>query len=612
MFFPTLCHGDMLVVNKKTEIIYMPFFFEARVDSTNPKTFQEVLNDSSLFDLHLNNHKYWTNYAENKLYTYWLKFSLKNSDTTDMAVFYFEGFSYHHKKTWFYIPNEKGGYSVDSMGFDLPFYTRSIHHKNPELLVTIPPGETRTYFLKIHNWGRTWPYYILRQHNKFISYTLQENYEKGLFLGFFLFVILLNLFFFFALKEQSYLYYMFFVIFEVLFVLTDGFGFQYFWPNLPWINIYIPRISQFGLIISLILFTNYFLGTRNRIPFQYYFFLILIVLRTILFIYGELKHTDMYEITANINSRLFDNILLLLLSIPIIYMAKKERVASNYYFLLAHIFFAIGFYQVTLQGSKVMPDFLMHFAEWITGTWMFGFFFHIFAMFHLIFVSVALVERIKYLKSDNEKNQKNLILQLKENKLIQEEINQKLEIKVIERTEEINQKKEEIIAQNEELYKQSFELEDRAQKIDSLYKEVTESIETAKFIQDSILPSDEVLKKHLPQCFIFYKPKNIVSGDFYWFHHKNELIYLAVVDCTGHGVAGAFMSLVGFNILNQIIEKDEIISAAEVLNQLSSRLVKSLNQDKEGAMSKDGMDIAFCIIDKKSRNIEFAGANSPL
>jgi len=111
---------------------------------------------------------------------------------------------------------------------------------------------------------------------------------------------------------------------------------------------------------------------------------------------------------------------------------------------------------------------------------------------------------------------------------------------------------------------------------------------------------------------VFYKPKDIVSGDFYWFYHKNGISYLAAVDCTGHGVAGAFMSLIGYNLLNQIVDKGEAISPAQILTLLSTQLVKSLNQDKEGAMSKDGMDISLCMVDTARKKIIFSGANSPL
>jgi len=159
---------------------------------------------------------------------------------------------------------------------------------------------------------------------------------------------------------------------------------------------------------------------------------------------------------------------------------------------------------------------------------------------------------------------------------------------------------------------QKQELEAQSIKIQSLYHEVTESIQTSKIIQDSILPSEKTMKMFLPDMFVLYKPKDIVSGDFYWFYVKNSKIIIAAVDCTGHGVAGAFMSLIGHNLLNQIVKTNSGLTAADILNKLNQGIISALRQDEEDYISRDGMDIALCIIDTKDSIIEFSGAHNPL
>ena len=146
--------------------------------------------------------------------------------------------------------------------------------------------------------------------------------------------------------------------------------------------------------------------------------------------------------------------------------------------------------------------------------------------------------------------------------------------------------------------------------------EMTDSINYAKQIQTAILPLSDVIHKSLPQCFVLFKPKAIVSGDFYYFHNPNldndEAVLIAAADCTGHGVPGAFMSMIGNNLLNQIVIEKGFTKPSEILNNLHKGVRKALKQDAEGAHSRDGMDIALCSVNLKNNTIEYAGANRPL
>ncbi len=147
-------------------------------------------------------------------------------------------------------------------------------------------------------------------------------------------------------------------------------------------------------------------------------------------------------------------------------------------------------------------------------------------------------------------------------------------------------------------------------------KHITDSIRYAKRIQNAILPPDNFVKQLLPKSFILYKPKDIVSGDFYWMTKKNDLAIYAAVDCTGHGVPGAFMSIVGNNQLNYAIDVKKARKASEILDYLNEGVVETLrekgNENENMNGVKDGMDIALCVIDYKNMKVQFAGANNPL
>ncbi len=143
-------------------------------------------------------------------------------------------------------------------------------------------------------------------------------------------------------------------------------------------------------------------------------------------------------------------------------------------------------------------------------------------------------------------------------------------------------------------------------------KSITDSIVYAKRIQEALMPSKDQFKSVLPSSFILYKPKDIVSGDFYWINEKNDKIFVAVVDCTGHGVPGAFMSIIGFELLRNITEEQKIEDTESILRQLNNGVATTFGKTADKARIKDGMDIALCVIDKKKAELEFAGAFRPL
>jgi len=141
---------------------------------------------------------------------------------------------------------------------------------------------------------------------------------------------------------------------------------------------------------------------------------------------------------------------------------------------------------------------------------------------------------------------------------------------------------------------------------------ITDSIDYAKTIQEAILPDEDHLTTHLPKHFILYKPKAIVSGDFYWIGKKGNQIICAVADCTGHGVPGAFMSLLGHNILENVIQRDTSIHPGAILTSLNEEIVLRFSKGKELENVKHGMDIAIISIDETYRQLNYAGARNSL
>lgn len=155
-------------------------------------------------------------------------------------------------------------------------------------------------------------------------------------------------------------------------------------------------------------------------------------------------------------------------------------------------------------------------------------------------------------------------------------------------------------------------VEQRTKELAEKNKDITASIEYAKRIQEAILPDKSVIFEHLPNSFILYRPKDIVSGDFYWYARVDNKDIIAVVDCTGHGVPGAFMSMIGHNLLNQIIVENKILDPGKVLELLRTGVRSVLKQESGAKESSDGMDISLCVFDQKNNEIKYAGAFRPL
>ncbi|MCK4747882.1 MAG: HAMP domain-containing protein, partial [Bacteroidales bacterium] len=200
-----------------------------------------------------------------------------------------------------------------------------------------------------------------------------------------------------------------------------------------------------------------------------------------------------------------------------------------------------------------------------------------------------------------------------------EEYYNELEQKVRERTAEIEKQKEEISAQRDSLEEQRNMLSDANASLQQAYSEIEEknrhiedSIRYAKRIQNAILPPSQYVRRLFTDCFILYMPKDIVSGDFYWVSHTDNKAYIAAVDCTGHGVPGAFMSIVGHDRLNYAVNVEEARHPADILNSLNKGVTDTLRQTRTEISVKDGMDIALLCIDFDNNKLEYAGAFNPI
>lgn len=185
---------------------------------------------------------------------------------------------------------------------------------------------------------------------------------------------------------------------------------------------------------------------------------------------------------------------------------------------------------------------------------------------------------------------------------------------------QIEEEKIEVENRNRKLWDMSLKIQKEKERIDFLKRDierkhisVTDSIHYARYIQLAVLPPVDVLGNWFKDYFIFWRPLEIVSGDFYWMKQSGDLVVFTVADCTGHGVPGAFMSLLGITFLNDIcVNIDEKTMPSDILEALRANIITAMSRNIDGRNMDDGMDIALCIYNTKTKKVYFSGANNPM
>jgi two-component system, sensor histidine kinase LadS len=509
--------------------------------------------------------------------TYWVKFCLRNVTETNLSFYLETARPLTNTVTLYETVNSAT--RIFANGDDIIFNAREIKHRKAIFPINLNSGDIKTYYLKLQSDGEviTLPmklWNIEKFHKK--DYT--ENLLLGVFYGILIFVAIIYFFFYLAMKEKSFLYYVLYVIsiFFLQFSL-DGFSFQYLWPDNTWLSSHGVLLSACFTELFAVLYVIHFTKLKERLPKAYILLKVLVIL-TIGSIIAGLTSGKIYSYNYPfINSVSFASIIIILAIIGVL-IKKKHNV--SYMFALAFIFLLTGAAIFILGNFNLINNsFLTEHALKAGST------------LEVIFLSLSMANRYREIQKEKEEAQAETLEKLKEMNKLKDEINIELEKQVKERTREINQQKEELAEKN---------------------KEITDSIRYAKRIQQAILPSGEYCSSVMGEHFILFLPKDIVSGDFYWLHNDGQKIIWAAADCTGHGVPGGFMSMIGNSYLNEIVIENKINSPDKILNTLRSKIINSLEQKGSEVKQRDGMDISLCVLDKENNVLEYSGANNPL
>jgi serine phosphatase RsbU (regulator of sigma subunit) len=450
----------------------------------------------------------------------------------------------------------------------IPLQKHQIISRKIAFKLTVPAQSKQEYFLRVNNGGEQFHFYPeIQTHDRFYERESKEQYYLGIYFGILTFVIIFNLFMWILTREKISLHYsLYLVTFLFLQLSLLGFGKLYFWSNSTYIVNHANPFFASLSVYFLLHFSRLYLDLKSLMPRIDFFFRILqyVILITAIFALIPFKWAYTSSIISVNGLTLFLNVLIIPVAIQAIRLGYKPAIL----FLIAFALLVISVFAFVLKNFGILP------SNFFTD---FGFQFGSTA--EVILFSLAIIIRFRNFREE-------AIERLQQIAVMKDQANIKLEQKVKERTKEIEEKNNEIIS----------------------------SISYAKRIQEAILPPLDKLHHLLPSSALWYAPKDIVAGDFYWveqkhFHGKDHTFF-AIGDCTGHGVPGAMMSVLCTNSLNAAIAQMSAPGTSSVLEICSTILNENLSQ--HSTEINDGMDISLCCLEPETGTLYWSGANNPL
>lgn len=419
------------------ERVFLLKDLEFFIDSTNQLTFPQVASSAYVDKFQTRESYQNKDYQSGK--SYWIRFSVQHNSST--KFWFIEFYDQTIDLIEAYMPKTNGTYDALVMGDGYPFYKRSFSHKNFE--VQLDPRSTGTafYYFKVQSHEFADIRIALRSVNRFVFYALNEYFLFGTFYGMILIIALYNFLVFLAIREIKNIYYIFYIISVALYAMSlDGVGFQYLWPGHPEWNNYTSGIFLYSLILWALVFTRRFLSTRAKAPLLDKALKLMIVVRTVIFLFEFLFYPEFFAFR-------FIEILPLFLIFYTGVQVWQRGYRPARYFVIAYGLLLMGFFLRSLVFFNVLElTTVSHYSL------------HFSFVVEMLFLTLALGDRISILKDNRDRALRRIIHQHELNMQLKDKVNKELEMKVTERTTELNSKNAELETSNNKLIKQTQEI----------------------------------------------------------------------------------------------------------------------------------------------------------
>lgn len=504
---------------------------------------------------------------------YWIKFDIKG-DPESYKKWVYEIYNLHINHVEMYKPISDEEYIISTTGYSLPFKEREYQHINFVFDIDLKYKGTRTFYLRLQSKNPVWLDSHIKNQNYFNKYAVNEYFLLGLYYGILMIMVLYNLLIFVSTRERVYIYFVLYILScGFLSMVDDGMGFAYVWSELPSFSDYAAHFTRLLLLLSFVLYSRKFLQISILQPKIDKLLTWSVMLYMLIF-------TSEHSLSLSVLQQgYFPYIIKGLYLIPflLIFLGGMLSWKRNYqparYFVFGFTLVLVSlFITVMRDNGFTVGSFLLNIL--IVYSLNIG------IVLQIAFLSKALADRIRFLKDEKQKAQEATIIQLQENEKLKDKVNRELEAKVKERTIELHEKN----------------------------RNIMDSIAYAKRIQNSILPSKDQLISLLHEYFVFFKPKDLVSGDFYWVEQVGNKVLFAVIDCTGHGVPGALMTVMAHNLLHETVNEQGIHLPHEILNILDKKLRQRITQNPNEFNEQYGMDVSMCLLDRDTQQLHYAGA----
>jgi len=440
VFSLSVAHGQsvLTVDDAINERVFMPGELSYFIDTTNTVTFRNIA--ASDFWGRFKTHGSYQNIDFKNNASYWIKLPIRQSPTTK-KVWLLEFYDQTIDSLEAYVPQPGGGFQVIRMGDHHLFKERTFGHKNFEVLIDGKGDALQVYYFRVRSHDFADVRIAFRSVDRFIHYALNEYYLYGMFYGMILIITVYNFLVFLAIREIKFVYYICYILSVALYAMSyDGIGFQFLWPSHPGFNDWAVGISLYLLILWSLVFTRRFLSARANAPRLDKALRWMIVLRTVWFVFSLVIYPKLLTFRT-----------LEIIPLSLIFFSAITVWRGGYrparFFVIAYGVLFFGFFLRTLVYFNVLP---------LTTTTHYSL--HFSFVFEMLFLTVALGDRIRILKDNRDRAMRRIIHQHEVNMNLKDKVNRELEEKVRERTQELGRKNEELQESNARLHRQATEI----------------------------------------------------------------------------------------------------------------------------------------------------------
>ncbi len=533
---------------------------------------------------------------------FWLKFEVQHPDS-GQQIWLEIGYPLLDS-LWFYSPAPSGTWAVERTGDHFPFSQRKYGHRNFTFPLQLIDNQTTTFYLRFQSKGTLQlPMWLHTPDSLRLKQVLTESFF-AMFYGIMFIMLVYNLFLFFILKNRNYLWYCVLILVNTLAQAGMKGHMLFLWGDWIWWANYSVIFFLYLAMGSLLFFGLNFLNIKEYHKHWYRVFLVLIALTIVMEIlsFGILPYSVLaLGATATIIS---SATLLLIVGI----LSLRQGNQSARFFVWAWTIYLMALLAIAFRNAGLLPDNLLITYGVQIGT-----------VVEVVLLSFALADKINFYRQKTEEAQALALEQSEENARLIREQNEILEKKVHDKTIQLQETVEDLKISNEELFQTQEEiaaqrdlLELNNHELQEYQHRISQNIAAAKLIQNAILPTSTTIQHYFQEHFILYLPKDVVSGDFYWMVEYQKHVIFIEADCTGHGVSGAFMTLISHAIFDYVIRIHHTLEPAEILEKTHTKLMQVLQQKETG--NQHGMDLSIVVISEQNEGfrIRFGGAGQKL